>query len=107
MPSASIKEINPDEVKAKLNEFCFVDVRNPDEWSGNLGHIKDSIKIPLSELGGRFSEIPKDRSLVMVCRSGARSGRATEFLQEQGFNNVMNLRGGMMAWNALGLPVVK
>ncbi|HZI06180.1 MAG TPA: rhodanese-like domain-containing protein [Archangium sp.] len=85
----------------------LVDVREPSELEGILGHIAGVEPVPLRTVEEACSSWPRDAVLVMVCRSGARSGRAAAQLVRQGFTRVMNLRGGMLAWNEAGLPVVR
>ncbi len=80
----------------------LLDVRQPDEF--RQGHIAGAKLIPLSELSRRINEIPKDREVVCVCRSGSRSGMAARQLTAAGFQAV-NLSGGMMAWQRAGYPV--
>jgi rhodanese-related sulfurtransferase len=82
----------------------LVDVRQPEEW--NAGHIAGATLIPLGELAGRAGEIPSDGPVVVVCRSGNRSGMATEALRAAGYD-AYNLEGGMIAWTATGLPTVE
>ncbi len=80
----------------------LLDVRQPDEWEA--GHVPGALFIPLRQVPERVADLPRDRRIVAICRSGARSGRATDFLVEQGFDAV-NVAGGMKAWAAEGLPV--
>ena len=82
-----------------------VDVREKDEYRGPLGHIRGSTLIPLSELPARAAELAKDKPIVTVCRSGARSAQAVVLLQKAGFTDVANLAGGMLRWRAEGNPV--
>ena len=101
-----IKQLNAQEFKALMAEddsLFFIDVRTPGEYEHD-GHIAGSRLIPLSVLPARLQEIPKDRTVVCVCRSGARSYTACELLQKQGYENVINLSGGMMGWKWAGLP---
>ena len=81
----------------------LLDVREPDEWVA--GHAAAAVFVPLGELEARLAEVPRERAVVAVCRSGARSGRATEFLNALGYDAV-NLAGGMKAWASAGLPMV-
>ena len=81
----------------------LLDVRRADEW--RAGHVPGAVHIPLDALRARVSEIPSDRRLIAVCRSGARSGRATMFLRGVGLD-VVNLSGGMQAWARSGGVVV-
>lgn len=81
----------------------LLDVREAGEW--RAGHAPKARHIPLSSLAARVGELPTDRTLVTVCRSGARSARAAALLSRQG-RQACNLAGGMRAWSAAGLPVV-
>ncbi len=83
----------------------LVDVREQNEF--DEVHAEGAQLIPLSEFETRYAELPKDRELVMICRSGARSARAGEFLKAQGYGEVVNLAGGTMAWVEGGLPSVQ
>jgi rhodanese-related sulfurtransferase len=74
----------------------IVDVRERDELK-TLPALPGAKNIPLSELEKRFCEIPKDRQVVLICRSGMRSGRALSFLKKQGYTQVQNAEGGMMS----------
>jgi sulfur-carrier protein adenylyltransferase/sulfurtransferase len=79
--------------------ITLLDVRQPYEWDiGNLGAFGATM-IPLNELGDRFDEVDPAADLVVYCRSGARSGRAVEFLRAQGYERVRNLEGGILAWS--------
>jgi len=80
-----------------------VDVRTPGEYS-NDGHIAGSRLLPLSMLLERSNELPQDRPIVFVCRSGNRSQVACEQLAQLGFTNTINLAGGMIGWRQAGLP---
>ncbi len=86
-------------------DVVLIDVREPSEY--NAGHIPGVKLIPLGTLPGRVNEIPKDKFVVMTCRSGNRSGQATKFLRDQGFDNVHNMTGGIKAWQQAGFPVEK
>jgi rhodanese-related sulfurtransferase len=81
----------------------LLDVRNDDEWTA--GHAPDAQHLPLSQLAARAGELPTDRRIVVVCRSGGRSARAAAALAAAGYDAV-NLAGGMEAWTAVGLPCV-
>jgi glyoxylase-like metal-dependent hydrolase (beta-lactamase superfamily II)/rhodanese-related sulfurtransferase len=102
---AGIWEIQPQALEEHADRIQIVDVRQPDEYNGSLGHIKGTRLIPLGELVARAGELAKDRPVVAVCRSGARSAHASVLLQKAGFNDVANLAGGMLRWRAEGLPV--
>lgn len=85
----------------------LIDVREPDEYSA--GHVPDAKLIPLGKLGAHLQELSayKDQPVVVMCRSGRRSARAVELLQEAGFSRVSNLKGGINAWEGDGLAVVR
>lgn len=93
-----MKEIAAKEVQEALVQgetLKLIDVREVDEVQE--GHIPGVIHIPLGLLEFRMHELNKNETYIMVCRSGARSGRATQFLESQGFD-VTNMVGGMLAW---------
>ncbi len=103
--AGGMKEVSPAEGQALVQGGAvLVDVREPNEYSEI--HAEGAQLLPLSELEARYAELPKDRPLVMICRSGARSARAGEFLLQNGYADVTNLAGGTLAWNEAGLPVV-
>lgn len=83
----------------------LVDVREPSEFDGELGHIAHAELVPLATVLRAAEGWPRGEELLLVCRSGGRSAKAAAMLVQQGFERVMNLRGGMLAWDAAGLPV--
>jgi sulfur dioxygenase len=102
---SGIWEVQPDWLEEHLREVEIVDVREPDEFNGSLGHVPGARLLPLGSLVARAKELPKDRPIVVVCRSGARSAQATLLLGKAGFDEVANLAGGMLRWRTQGLPV--
>jgi adenylyltransferase/sulfurtransferase len=95
-----MKEVTVQELKEKIendDDFFLLDVREMSEY---LVSNLDGEHIPLGELDARIKEIEdkKDQEVIIMCRSGNRSGRACQFLGGKGFNNVANLRGGITAW---------
>jgi rhodanese-related sulfurtransferase len=94
----SIPEMNPKEVNDKFNkgEFVIIDIREQDEI--DAAHIDGSIFIPMRDLINRLDEIPKDKDVGFLCRSGVRSGQVTSFLIRQGYGNVKNIKGGIKKW---------
>jgi rhodanese-related sulfurtransferase len=97
---SAVPQVEPDDAHAMLDEgAALLDVREQNEW--DAGHAPDAQFIPLGELTARVGELPRDRRIVVICRSGARSDRAAQFLAEQGFDAV-NVSGGMRAWVAGG-----
>ncbi len=101
---AGIWEIDPEWVAEHRGAVHVIDVRSPAEYVGELGHVRGAELVPLGELVGRIDELPSDRPLVMVCRSGGRSAQATVLMRRHGRHDVANLTGGMLRWNAVGLP---
>lgn len=101
---AGVWEIQPNVLEEYLERVTVIDVREPDEYSGAFGHILGSKLIPLGSLVARLEELPKDKPLVMVCRSGARSAQATVLLKNKGIAKVANLAGGMLRWRAQRFP---
>jgi rhodanese-related sulfurtransferase len=81
----------------------IIDVREANEYA--QGRAGGAVLLPLGQLNNRFSELPRDRKLLMVCRTGGRSSNATQFLVSQGYDNVVNVTGGMVAWHNAGLPM--
>ncbi len=81
----------------------LLDVREP--WEYDEGHIPGVILIPMNEVPHRLNEIPTDQEVIVTCRSGNRSGQITDLLRQQGYTNVHNMAGGIVAWEAAGLPV--
>lgn len=85
----------------------LLDVREAEEYGGELGHIHGSLLVPLRELPQRAGDLNayKDRPIIVVCRAGVRSTTAAGILHGLGFERVANLKGGMLDWNEQGLPV--
>ena len=85
------------------DDVVVLDVR--EQWEYDEGHIPGVTLIPMGEVANRLSEIPTDKSVIVTCRSGNRSGQITDFLRQQGFVNVHNMDGGILAWEAAGYEV--
>ena len=84
-------------------DVFMLDVREVDEFEA--GHIPGITLIPMTEIAGRLSEIPTDQQVIVTCRTGNRSAQVVDFLREQGFTNVHNMEGGIVAWEGAGYPV--
>jgi rhodanese-related sulfurtransferase len=96
-------EISPQEAQARVASGAYLlDVREQNEW--DEVHAQGAHLIPLSEFTQRYTELPKESEIVVICRSGARSGQAAQFLEQQGYHAV-NLEGGTLRWLEEGLPV--
>jgi rhodanese-related sulfurtransferase len=96
VPSRTVSDL------AGMTSSILLDVREPGEW--DAGHVPDAWFWPLARLDQVRAELPLDTTIVCVCRSGARSAKATELLRSWGLDAV-NLEGGMQAWAAAGHPV--
>lgn len=97
------KEISVDEAYALYQAGTFVlDVRTQEEWDEY--HAPNTTLIPLDQLPNRLSELPKDREIVVVCRSGNRSQEGRDILLDAGFN-ATSMAGGLKEWYAKGYPI--
>jgi rhodanese-related sulfurtransferase len=96
--------VTPSQAAALFRQGAFfLDVREPSEWLE--GHVPGATLIPLEQLPGRVGEVPADRPVVVICRTGNRSAAARDFLRNAGFKAVSSVQGGIVAWQAAGLPV--
>jgi len=107
---ASVPEIEAPTLARQLRESdppILLDVREPEEFVGELGHIEGALLVPMDELGRRLPKLVGyvEHDVVVVCRSGARSASATAMLQRAGFSRVANLHGGMLGWARASMPV--
>ena len=104
-----IKEVGVVEATQLINhrDAVVVDVREDKEWA--TGHIPNAKHIPLGQLSSRFKELEKfkGKPVVIGCRSGHRSASACSVLKKNGFNEVYNLKGGIIAWEQANMPVEK
>ena len=98
-------EVEPHWLEENLTRVNIIDVREPAEFVGPLGHIRGATLVPLGELAARAKDLPKDKPVVAVCRAGSRSAHATAILQKAGIADVANLPGGMLRWRAEGRAV--
>lgn len=86
------------------NGAYLLDVRTPEEW--NEFHVDGSTLIPLDQLAQRVNEIPKDRQVVVVCRSGNRSQQGRDILRSAGLADTTSMSGGLNEWRAAGYPTI-
>jgi rhodanese-related sulfurtransferase len=86
-----------------VDEVLLLDVRELPEWQS--GHAPTAVHLPMSEIAERVDEVPRDRTVACICRSGNRSAQVTAWLLAQGYD-ARNLVGGMQRWAAAGRPVV-
>ncbi|MEM7117966.1 MAG: rhodanese-like domain-containing protein [Chloroflexota bacterium] len=102
-----LNSITPNKLQAQLlkdKAMMLLDVRSPEEFAQN-GRIPNALLLPLPMLSHLSHRLPQDRPLVIVCRSGRRSQQACHLLRQQGFQNVLNLAGGLLGWQAAQLPI--
>lgn len=101
-----VPEITPEALKSYTGPLTLIDVRRPDEFNGELSHIPGATLITLGpDLDEYLKVHDRDDEIVFVCRSGARSGRATLQSRSLGFSKSVNLQGGMLLWNERKYPV--
>ena len=100
LPTKGVEHITPDELKEKLKQAKdrqFIDVRTPAEYRAR--NIRQFKNIPLHDLSKRLDELDRDKETIVICQSGMRSNQAAKILVKNGFKHVVNVRGGMNAWN--------
>ena len=96
VPSVTADQVDPG--------VYLLDVREPDEWAA--GHAPGAHHLPMMQIPARMADVPTDVEVVVVCRSGGRSGQVVSYLIGNGWDNVRNLDGGMQAWAGDGREVV-
>lgn len=100
-----VKEICPTTTQQWIKDGALlVDVRENDEVAALAYDVPNLLHIPLTQFEERFEEIPKDKKVVMLCKSGGRSLRAAGFLVNHGYENVVNMQHGMVRWAEKGFP---
>lgn len=101
---SKVDEISVHDVARRDAQVRVVDVREPDEFHAELGHIAGAELVPLASVEAAAKGWRREDPMIMVCRSGRRSLQAAELLIGLGFGGVKNMRGGMLEWNAAHLP---
>ncbi|MFW6078758.1 MAG: rhodanese-like domain-containing protein, partial [Gemmatimonadota bacterium] len=103
----AVEEITVDELDRRLraDEVTVVDVRGRAEWEA--GHLPGAPNIPLGYLEDRMEEIPREKPVVLQCRTGSRSAIGASVLKARGLGNVLNLKGGYREWRERGHPVAR
>lgn len=99
------RDVRPSDLHAVPGSVRIVDVREPAEFTGELGHLPRAELVPLSTLPVQAARWAREQEILVVCRSGGRSSKGAQQLRQLGFARVMNLAGGMMAYAGSGLPV--
>ena len=101
-----VKEVDAQELKTRLDageDIALIDIRSDAEVA--QGVLPDSEHLAMHLIPLRMHDLPKDKDVVLYCRSGARSYHACNFLSQQGIDNVINLRGGIIAWARQGYEI--
>ncbi len=103
------RDVTPERAQklvASKDNLVVIDVREPSEYCDKRGHIPGALNYPYTSgvLEARYEELPKDRPILVVCRSGHRSKLAAEFLRSHGFSKVYDMTGGMNAWQGETAP---
>ena len=99
------RDVSPAATVAARGAARLIDVREPHEYTGELGHVPGSELVPMDRVAAASHTWDPQAEIILICRSGARSGRAAQALVAAGFRRVMNMAGGMLAYNAARLPV--
>jgi sulfur dioxygenase len=105
--AAGIPEVGPEWVAANLGAGRLIDVRETDELVSELGHIEGIEHVPLATVTSSAASWDRQRPMIVVCRSGGRSGKAALQLEALGFTKVVSMRGGMLEWNRVRLPITR
>jgi phage shock protein E len=103
----SVNYIPVSEAKIKVDsgEFFILDVRTREEY--DEGHIANAILIPSTDISGRLDEVPKDMPILVYCQTSRRSAISSQVLADNGFSEVYNMEGGIVAWQNAGYPIQK
>ncbi|MEW8084740.1 MAG: rhodanese-like domain-containing protein [Candidatus Thiodiazotropha endolucinida] len=101
-----VKEIDAHDLQARINEgddFLLLDIRSAGEIA--QGVLPDAEHLPMHLIPLKISDLPKDKAIILYCHSGARSYHACAYLAQQGFQNAINLRGGILGWARSGFQL--
>lgn len=103
--ASEIMEVSPTDAQAAVSKAYaqFVDVRTPEEYSG--GHAARAVNLPLDILSTKLDTLEKNEPVYLICQTGNRSRKAAAMLKDAGFNTVLNVTGGTVAWQAAKLPM--
>lgn len=105
-------DISPEALHARMEQkdttFLLLDVRTPEEYYGETGHLDRSLLIPVQELKARMPELDgyRDKTIIAYCRTGRRSSQAADMLRAEGFS-ALNLTGGIISWSKRMYPVTR
>lgn len=99
----AVPEVGIGELAARMREAVVFDVREPEEYAH--GHVPGAVNLPQADLATRLGEVPRDRPVMLICKSGMRSLRSVQFLAQMGYDNVVSVAGGTEAWRAAGREI--
>ena len=102
-----VPEVGAGWVKEHGSDARLIDVREPHEYGDALGHVENTELVPLASVTAAATLWNREQPIVLICRSGGRSGRAALDLERMGFKRIASMAGGMQAWNTQGFPVVR
>jgi glyoxylase-like metal-dependent hydrolase (beta-lactamase superfamily II)/rhodanese-related sulfurtransferase len=103
--SPEVREVSPDELRARPVDTAVVDVREPEEFAN--GHVPGAVNLPQADLATRLNEVPRDRPVFVICQGGFRSLRAAQFLRQREFSDVASVKGGTEAWLSAGGELIR
>ena len=107
--SESTTDVTPDDLQARQQQahedLYVLDVRTPEEFVA--GHVPGAVNIPVDQVAARLDEVPKDKDVVLYCKSGRRAGIASEVLANHGYTRLQHLEGDIVGWVDQGHPVEK
>lgn len=104
---SAVRDLDVPDARRRLREFTVIDVRDPEEFTGELGHLEGARLVPLGTIEEAARSWDRKRPYLLVCRSGARAARAGATLSNLGFREVYRMSGGMRAWADRHLPVAR
>jgi rhodanese-related sulfurtransferase len=100
-----VREVNPDELRARPSDAAVLDVREPEEFVS--GHVPGAVNLPQADLATQLDEVPRDRPVFVICQGGFRSLRAAQFLRQCSFPDVASVKGGTEAWRTAGGEMIR
>jgi len=104
MAPLEVRDVDVETLAARQGEAFLLDVREPGEYQ--RGHVSGAVNLPQAELASRLDELPRERSILVICQTGSRSRHAAQFLTQSGYTDVANVVGGSSAWRRAGKPLV-
>lgn len=100
-----ILDVDPKEILDHQENLELIDVRQEEEYFGELGHVPGSRLLTLDMLPAQIQSLSQKKPIIFICRSGGRSANAASLAHAHGYKNVYNMKGGMILWNEYGLDV--